>query len=306
MQTRVTVIGGVNLDITATLRGDFVRADSNPGRLSLACGGVACNIAQNLQLLEYDVQFVTVFGGDAFGKMCRDQCQRMGLDLSLSHVCDDSRNGMYLCVNDRQGEMMAAVVDNDIMQQLSPDFLAQRIDAINHSFMVVADTNLSTEALQYLVDHCTAPLVVDAVSTAKAGRIVEAIAKSEKKQLYCLKLNHHEAQALTQCESADAMADALLRTGVQHVFVTHGSRGVDYATLQADGQVSRIHRPALTVDVVNTTGAGDAFVAGMVHGWLHGLPIGQVIDKGQQAACAALMTMKTVNPEIMNYLNKLQ
>ena len=181
MQARVTVVGGVNLDITATLRGDFVPADSNPGRLSLSCGGVACNVAQNLQLLGHAVQFVTVFGGDAFGTMCRDKCQRMGLDLTLSQVCEDSCNGMYLCVNDREGEMMAAVVDNEIMNRITPEFLAERIDAINGSVVVVADTNLSVEALQYLVDHCTAPLIVDAVSTAKAGRIVHAIEKSEKK-----------------------------------------------------------------------------------------------------------------------------
>ncbi len=304
MQARVTVVGGVNLDITATLRGDFVPADSNPGRLSLACGGVACNVAQNLQLLGHEVQFVTVFGADAFGAMCRDKCQRMGLDLSQSQVCEDSRNGMYLCVNDHQGEMMAAVVDNEIMNRITPDFLAERIHAINRSATVVADTNLSTEALQYLIDHCTAPLVVDAVSTVKAVRIVEALERSSKKHLHCLKLNHHEARALTACETVEAMLDALLLKGVKHVFVTHGAQGVYYAKQAAHDAVTHLHRPALPVEVVNTTGAGDAFVAGIVHGHLLGLPVEQVIDLGQKASSAALMTMKTVNPEIKNYLNK--
>lgn len=297
MQERVTVIGGVNLDITATLRGDFVPADSNPGQLSLACGGVACNIAQNLQLLGHAVQFVTVFGGDAFGTMCRDKCQRMGLDLSLSRVCEDNRNGMYLCVNDREGEMMAAVVDNDIMEQMTPAFLAERIEALNDSAVVVADTNLSSEALLYLLDHCTAPLVADAVSTAKAGRIVEALEMSKKKQLFCLKLNHHEAQSLTGSETLEEATRTLVDLGVEHVYVTLGAEGV---LCYNSKKICRYE--AQSVQVVNTTGAGDAFVAGIVHGHLLGLPTAQVVEMGQKAASAALMTMKTVNAEIKKYI----
>lgn len=274
-----------------------MQADSNPGRLSLACGGVACNIAQNLQLLDHAVRFVTVFGGDAFGKMCRDECQCMGLDLSLSQQCADSRNGMYLCVNDHQGEMMAAVVDNDIMEQMTPAFLAERIDAINDSAVVVVDTNLSSEALLYLLDYCTAPLVVDAVSTAKAGRIIEALDKSEKRHLYCLKLNRQEALSVTSCETAEEAVRALAGLGVEHVYVTIGDEGV----LCSNGK-ELCHYEAQAVEVVNTTGAGDAFVAGIVHGYLLGLPIEQVVEVGQKAAAAALMTLKTVNSDIKKYI----
>ena len=297
MQNRVTVIGGVNMDVSATMNNDFVAGDSIPGKVSMSCGGVAHNIAHNLCLLGHEVQFVTVFGGDVFGKMCREACMGAGFGLSQSAVLTDARNGMYLCVNDNCGDMVAAVVDNDIMQEMTPDFIASRIDAVNQSTMVVADTNLSTEALRYLVDHSTAPLVVDTVSTVKAARIVDALKQSSNRRMHTLKLNRQEALSVTGCESVQEAALSLVALGVEHVFVTLGDEGVFYCSQDAQHCYD-----APSVKVVNTTGAGDAFVAGIVHGFLLGLPIEQVVQVGQKAAAAALMTLKTVNSDIKKYI----
>ena len=153
MNEYITVIGGVNMDISAALTAPFVPADSVPGQVTLGCGGVARNIAHNLRLMGHEVKFVSTFGGETFGEMCWRECQAIGLDLSLSERCDGMRNGLYLCVNDQTGDMIAAVADTDIVARITPEFLEARIDAINHSALVLADTNISTEALQYLIDH---------------------------------------------------------------------------------------------------------------------------------------------------------
>ena len=175
MDGYVTVIGGVNMDISAALTAPFVPADSVPGQVTLGCGGVARNIAHNLLLMGHEVNFLSVFGGETFGEMCWRECQAIGLDLSLSERCEGMRNGLYLCVNDLTGDMIAAVADTDIVDCITPDFLQSRIDVINRSALVVADTNISVQALQYLIDHCTAPLFVDTVSTAKAPRVIKAL-----------------------------------------------------------------------------------------------------------------------------------
>ena len=177
------------MDISAALTAPFVPADSVPGHVTMGCGGVARNIAHNLLLMGNDVKFVSVFGGDVFGEMCHRECEAIGLDLSLAERMDGQRNGLYLCVNDMFGEMRAAVADTDIIAHLTPAFLEQRIDAINGSAAVVADTNISVEALQYLIDHCKAPLLVDTVSTAKAPRVINALRQSATRRLHALKLN---------------------------------------------------------------------------------------------------------------------
>ena len=299
MSEYIIVIGGVNMDISAALTAQFVPADSVPGQVTLGCGGVARNIAHNLLLMGHEVRFVSAFGGETFGEMCWRECDAIGLDLSMSERFNGMRNGIYLCVNDQTGDMIAAVADTDIVDHITPDFLEARIDAINESAAVVADTNLRVESLMYLIDHCTAPLFVDTVSTAKAPRIMKALEYSGKRQLHALKLNLMEAQAVTGCETAKKAAEHLTDLGIEEVYITLGGNGV-YCS---DGSRHE-HYHAIPTRVINTTGAGDAFIAGIVHAQVREIPFPECAQTGLNAARAALLTMKTVNPEIKKYLTQ--
>ena len=297
MSEYVTVIGGVNMDISAALTAPFVPADSVPGQVTLGCGGVARNIAHNLQLLGHEVKFVSTFGGETFGEMCWRECQAIGLDLSLSERCEGMRNGLYLCVNDQTGDMIAAVADTDIVDRITPEFLEARINAINGSVLVMTDTNISTEALQYLINHCTSPLMVDTVSTAKAPRVIKALQQSQSHHLHALKLNLQEAQAVTGCTTAQEAAKRLTAMGVHEVYITLGSEGV-YC---CDGTRHEQFK-AIPSRVINTTGAGDAFIAGVAHAQITSIPFPKCAMTGLKAAHATLLSPQTVNPDIKNYL----
>ena len=298
MKDRVTVIGGVNMDISAALTAPFVPADSVPGHVTLGCGGVARNIAHNLRLMGHEVQFVSAFGGETFGEMCWRECEAIGLDLTLSERCQGLRNGLYLCVNDQTGDMIAAVADTDIISRITPQFLEARIGDINRSALVIADTNISAEAIEYLLNHCTVPLMVDTVSTAKAPRVVKALQQSQTQHLYALKLNLQEAQAVTRCETVKEAADYLNALGVEQVYITLGGDGV-YCS---DG-TRHEHMKAIPTRVINTTGAGDAFIAGVAHALMQDTPFPSCVQTGLKAAHATLLSLQTVNPEILNYIN---
>ena len=297
MDKYLTVIGGVNMDISAALTAPFVPADSVPGHVTLGCGGVARNIAHNLRLMGHEVKFMSVFGGETFGEMCWRECQAIGLDLTLSERCAGMRNGLYLCVNDQSGEMRAAVADTDIISCITPEFLEARITDINRSELVIADTNISTEAITYLIDHCIVPLMVDTVSTAKAPRVIKALQQSQVKHLHALKLNLQEAQAVTHCDTAKGAADQLTALGVEQVYITLGSDGA-YCRNAAEEWLF----PALPGEIVNTTGAGDAFLAGVVYALAKGIAFPQTAQYGLMAARATLMSLKAVNPDIANIL----
>ena len=66
MEAVISVIGGANVDLSATLTDAFIAADSNPGHIEIGYGGVARNIAHNLALLGARTQLMTVFGDDLF------------------------------------------------------------------------------------------------------------------------------------------------------------------------------------------------------------------------------------------------
>ena len=252
MNGLITVIGGANFDLSAQLTNNFIANDSNPGHITLGHGGVARNIAHNLCLLGAEVRFLSIFGSDIFGGLMYDQCKRIGMDMSLSEHLQGERTGIYLCINNHAGEMIAAVADTDIVRHLTPAFLEKRTGDLNQSDFIVADSNLSEDSIRFLMDNSTAPLLLDGVSTTKAHRIVNALRNSKLPHLHTLKLNQKEALAVTDTNTYTEAAQRLLDMGVEHLYITLGADGV-YCRHAGEEWLF----PALPGDIVNTTGAGE-------------------------------------------------
>lgn len=298
MQSAITVIGGANIDLSATLTDSFIAADSNPGKVDIGYGGVARNIAHNLALMGNRVQLLTAFGSDLFGRLIEDHCKQQGIDVHLSAVVENVRSGTYLCIHNHSGEMIAAVADTEAVSVITPDWLEHRLGDINQSDYVVADTNITEAAIRYLMENVTVPLLIDGVSSTKAHRMMNALSKAKLPYLHTLKLNLKEAVAITNEADYALAAQRLIDLGVAHVYITLGSDGV-YCRSAAQEWLF----PALPItDVVNTNGAGDAFLAGVVYAMTKGLEFPQTAQYGLMAARATLMSPKAVNPDIANIL----
>jgi len=245
---RVCVIGGANVDITAVSRERFILRDSNPGTVRLSFGGVGRNIAHNLALLGDEVCFVTRFGGDAFGQMLQISCREIGMDISLCETCPTLPSACFASINDSDGQMLGGVADMVVTESISTEWLAARIDAINEADAVVVDTNLLPKTLAWLIDRVQVPLYIDAVSGPKSIRLTQALEISVSKRFYAFKCNELEAERLASV------------TGFTRRYVTRGAQGLE---VTADGITSLF--PALPCTVRNTTGGGDALLAGIVH-----------------------------------------
>lgn len=277
---KVCVIGGANVDITATSRNAFVARDSNPGEVRLSFGGVGRNIAHNLALLGDEVCFVTRFGGDAFGQMLRTSCHEIGMDISLCETCPTLPSACFASLNDCSGEMMGGVADMAVTESISTEWLAARIDLVNRADAVVADTNLLPETLAWLIDHVTVPLYVDAVSGPKSVRLAEALEISVSKHVYAFKCNVLEARTLSEV------------THFTRRFITRGADGLE---VTADGRTSLF--PALPCTVRNATGGGDALLAGIVHAG-PGATVDEAARIGLLCARCAVESDEAVNEQL--------
>ncbi len=297
MDTLISIIGGANMDMSATLNGAFIAADSNPGHIEVGYGGVARNIAHNLTLLGARTQLLTVFGGDLFGGLMHDYCKQQGIDVHLSERDSSQRSGIYLCLHNQAGEMITAVADTEAIRLITPEWLAKRIGEINMSEFIVADTNVTEDSIRWLMENVTAPLFIDGVSSTKAHRVVNALRKCKLPYLHTLKLNLKEALAVTETATYSEAAQQLLNLGVAHVYITLGAEGV-YCRNAAEEWLF----PPLPCEIVNTTGAGDAFLAGVVFAYAKGISFPQTAQYGLMAARTSLMSPKAVNPDIANIL----
>jgi pseudouridine kinase len=283
--------------MSATLNGAFIAADSNPGHIEVGYGGVARNIAHNLALLGARTQLLTIFGGDLFGGLMHDYCKQQGIDVHLSERESSQRSGIYLCLHNQAGEMITAVADTEAIRLITPEWLAKRIGEINMSEFIVADTNVTEDSIRWLMENVTAPLFIDGVSSTKAHRVVNALRKCKLPYLHTLKLNLKEALAVTETATYSEAAQQLLDLGVAHVYITLGAEGV-YCRNAAEEWLF----PILPGEIVNTTGAGDAFLAGVVFAYAKGISFPQTAQYGLMAARTSLMSPKAVNPDIANIL----
>ena len=268
----IVVVGGVNMDIGAVSHAPLVARDSNPGRITTSLGGVGRNIAHNLCLLGEQVSMVTVLGQDSFAQSVRENAAAIGLDLTHSAVIPGGRTGTYLFIDDSDGDMALAVNDMAIYDHMTPDFLRQRLDYINHADLVVVETNLPEPSLHWLCEHCTAPLLA-------------------------LKPNRIEAELLsgvtiqTDADAARA-AEKLLETGLRQVYISLGSDGL-YAA-DREGHTARIACPK--IQVANATGGGDAAAAALAACIAHGKPLAETARLAIGAGALACTASETIHP----------
>lgn len=288
----IAVVGGVNMDIGAVSDAPLVARDSNPGRVTTSLGGVGRNIAHNLCLLGEQVSMITVLGQDGFAQSVRENAADIGLDLSHSATIPGGRTGTYLFIDGCDGDMALAVNDMAIYEHITPEFLRQRLDYINHADLVVVETNLPEASIQWLCSHCTAPVLADPVSTIKAPKLLPVLDK-----LTALKPNRKEAELLsgvTIRDEADVQkaAKVLLNKGVQQVYISLGSDG-----LYAEDQAGRhVRLPCPKVQVVNATGGGDAMAAALAACIAHGKPLAECARKAAGAGALACTAAETIHP----------
>ena len=289
----VAVVGGVNIDIGGRPKRPLIERDSNPGKVSISLGGVGRNIAHNMSLLGLHVRFLTAFGDDLHAQRIEAGCADLGIDISHARKVAGASTSTYLYLNDENGDMVLAVSDMEICEKITPDYIASNLSLLNNAQVVVADGNLPAETLNYLAEHCTAPIFADPVSVTKAEKLRPILGR-----LNTLKPNRMEAELLsgiriTDEKSMHHAAEKLLDTGLHRVFLSLGADGV----FAANGEESRIY-PCLPAAVRSTTGAGDAFMAALVWAYLEGMDLEDTVRAASAAAAIATESEETINPAL--------
>lgn len=295
--TYTVVIGGVNMDIGGTSHGALVAEDSNPGSVRMSLGGVGRNIAHNLCLMGSDVHLLTAYGDDLYGQRIAASCSELGIDISHALRLSDQNTSTYLYINDEQGDMALAVSDMSICEKITPAYLASNLNLLQNAQVVVTDTNIPTESLHWLAENVTVPIFCDPVSTIKAEKLRPILGK-----LHTLKPNKLEAELLSGIPihsdaDLERAAQALLDTGLRRVFISLGADGVFAATHTEHRRI-----PNMPVNLVNTTGCGDAFMAALVWAYLEGTDLEGTMKAGLAASSIAIETTETINPSMSEAL----
>ncbi len=254
----IVVLGDVNVDVLSLIKGSINFASDTTSTNRLAIGGSPCNMAAWIAHSGHRPALIADIGRDVLGDWVHEQLATRAIDTSFV-AATDGRTGTCVIVVDDQGQR---TMFPDFGANLNVELDDSRRQAIAEASVLVMSaytlmrpetTALAELALTIAIESGTR-VVVDAASSAPirawgANRVRSYLVRAD-----LVLANDDEIQALTEDGH-----EAWLHT-LPNVIIKHGAGG---ASWWSQGEL-HTHIPALEIDVVDTTGAGDALCGGLV------------------------------------------
>jgi ribokinase len=254
----VAVIGSANFDLVLG-----VPHRPAPGETILAAsteshpGGKGANQAVAAARLGTSVSFIGCVGGDSFGDVLTASLVRDGVDVSgVRRVAAPTATAVILLTPDGENSIVVSAGANASVTTALVDEVS---DVWSGAAVLVLQLELPMETVAYAASAAVARGVRVVLNAAPAAALAaEVLAAADP-----LVVNESEAAALLSGYPADRdateVAAELLTLGARSVVLTLGARG---AVLAEPGGLPE-HVPGRSVPVVDTTGAGDAFVGAL-------------------------------------------
>lgn len=232
--------------------------------LKLSTGGDTMNTAIHLTRLGVDVTLVCRNGEDSFSAVIRDKLIAEGIDMRFVKVIPDGKSSVSLVViNDagersfyvRRGVNSEVCIDDVDLNTLGEyRFVHSSNYYVLPKLMGEGAAKLFAEAKN---QGCTTTLDITHDIT---GRWMETLRGCLPNIDYFLP-SYKEAKAVTGADDPASMARILMDEGVSNVIIKMGGDGCYFKN-----DLKEFFIPAYDVPVVDTTGAGDSFVAGFLAG----------------------------------------
>lgn len=292
----ILAVGGANVDRKFHLEGAEQLGTSNPASVTYSVGGVARNIAENLGRLQHEVQLVTTFGQDHDMELIKSESSSF-MKFDYVETLHHETTGSYSAVLNDAGELVIAMANMAIYDKLLPTLFKRHEVAFTKAKLIVVDLNCPKETVSYfktLAQVNNTPLCIVPVSSPKMKRMPEELLGVT--YFIC---NQDEAEAYLSMkietdEHLEVACEKLRQLGAEYVIITRGSKGV----MAASSSGIKAYAAHPITEIVDVTGAGDAFVSAFLHGMLEINNFEQAIELGIVNASRTLQSNETVRSEL--------
>lgn len=294
----VLIVGSAVLEFTGKAEHAIQIGARQFGHVHSSVSGVARNIAENLARLEIDTVLLSAIADDDIGQQLVTQSLQAGIDCSHVLRVNGARTATTLTLQNHDDELTTVIDDYSIMDYLDSDYLLEHESLFADASLIVIDATLNDETLDTLFELAArhdVRVCADPTSPLLAGRLCNYIPN-----LYLIVPNASETISLcaldepaTDRESATKTAQQLVTMGAEIAVVTLGDQGLAYADHSGGGFIRAIH-----TEVIDPSGAGDAFSGAVIFGLLNDVPVDEAMRLGVTAASLTLASEKTVLPTL--------
>lgn len=297
---RVLVLGVAFTDIKGFPFGIYDPVGTNKGEVKLTHGGVARNVAEDLARLGAKVMFPLPVDETPLGRDMKARLEEAGVDMSEAISVPDGGAGMWLAVFNERGDLAGSISK---MPDVTPiyDKLIQDGDRLfENCDAAVAEFDTSCEIAQQSVllaekYHKDLYCIVGNMSVMLARRDLLAGTRCViMNEIEAGKLFGSDIKSLSPADTQTFVWAAGQSLGLRAIIVTMGANGSVYADFET-GE-SGIASP-VPCEVVDTTGAGDAFFSAAVMALSKGTDLRGACLLGAQVAARVISTSESACPE---------
>jgi ribokinase len=253
---KIAVVGSANIDLTT-----FTNQFPKPGetifgqRFDLGFGGKGSNQAVAARLCGADVFMVARVGSDLFGPATVENFKKQGIDTTHVKQVEGLSSGVAPIFVEPNGQNRILVVKgaNDALKPADVDAAAETLKTAD---CIVLQFEIPVETVYYTIDFARRHRIRCILNPAPA----QPVDLKALKELDYFVPNESEAETITgqpvkNIEDAKECAKNLVAGGIRRVIITLGANG----SLLASREGSE-HMPRFTVNSVDSSGAGDAFI----------------------------------------------
>ena len=297
----IVVVGNVFVDIKGFPDNKYIPAGRNAGWVEFVHGGVGRNVAEDIANVELRPRFVSMVDETAQGEGVLRKLQKHKVDTRFVATVPDGM-GLWLAIHDATGDIVSSISKRPKMDAMV-ELLDQHGDEIfADADSIVLEIDMDKEIIKRVFHY--AEKYQKRVYAVVANMSIAAQRRDFLQSIDCFVCNAQEAGILfaddyMQTMEPEAMVEALAErvssARIPSMIVTMGSRGAVYASMAGE----KGHCAARPVQVRDTSGAGDAFCAGVTIGLTYGKSLREAADIGARLASSVITVTENVCPRFL-------
>lgn len=300
MYMGIVVIGAVFVDIKGYPESTFIPTGRNVGRVEQIHGGVGRNVAEDVANCELRPVFVSLVDASGTGE---DVIRKLKNHKVNTDYIRRTRDGMgtWLAVFDNDGDVVASISKRPSLMPITQILEEQGDEIFCNADSIILEIDIDKEIIKQVFS--LAKKYGKRVYAVVANMSIALERRDFLKRVDCFVCNLQEAGMLfaedysdkTSNEMVDIISEKTQAAQINSLIVTMGGNGAVYA----DCNGGKGFCQARHVHVKDTTGAGDAFCAGVAIGLTYGKTLAEACEIGAQLAASVIVTSENVCPRFL-------
>ena len=296
----IVVVGPVFVDIKGFPLGTFIVDGRNSGKVETVHGGISRNIVEDIANVELRPTFLSLVDNTGTGEDVINKLNNHKVDTRYIKRVKDGM-GIWLAVFNNDGDVVASISKR-------PDFIEieRTIDEFGEEIFkdcdsITVEIDIEPSTIKKII--ALAKKYNKKIYGAVSNMSIAVDHRDLFKYFECIVCNIEEAELLfsedysrkTPTQMSQIILDNIIAAKIPSMVVTMGENGAVYASVNGVCGVM----PSMKVNVIDTTGAGDAFFSGVAMGLTYGKDLKGACEIGTRLAACVIQSIENVCPRFL-------